>query len=500
MSRRLAISVFLFLFCFTLGAATYYIDYDGGDDSNAGTATGTAWQRHPYMNGFSGSYSHSAGDQFIFKGGVTWPNTCFVMNIVAGGSVGNRDYYGVDDTWYTGASWTRPIFDAEDSAITGGSKNNFVYMSGLSYITFENIKHTRFYWDSTCQTWPDGQMYQIQASTYITWSYCLFDDWSHGSGATQGGGGYGIVGKTSADWNPGTIVEYCTFDGSTTKDSLNAIYGGIETVRHSTFHDLPLGILSMGDDSNHVVHDNTIYNIVDCFDAAAHEDALYFFGGGSCYNNKIYTVVADGMALYLSPSWASNTADLVAYNNIVWDYDAFGNGSITVDGEGGNFTGAVRIFNNTLEGGNSATGPAIRIAPRNYTFTLVVTENNHMITSYATGILEEDYVTTHTKNNNLLQTSAEATAEGYVTGNEFAPTSGGSTIDAGTDESSYFANDILSVSRPKGSTWDIGAYEYNPSIGAKVVMILNQIQIMPIFWALFSVWAYAAVRAINKFL
>lgn len=54
-----------------------------------------------------------------------------------------------------------------------------------------------------------------------------------------------------------------------------------------------------------------------------------------------------------------------------------------------------------------------------------------------------------------------------------------------------------------GTAPNYGAYQGTgeSTIGAsKVVMIFNQIQIMPIFWALFSVWAYAAIRAINKFL
>src|SRR5436190_22352592 len=58
-------------------ATTYYIDYSAGSDSSSGNSKSSPWQRHPFMKGFAGSYSHSAGDRFIFKGGVTWPNACF---------------------------------------------------------------------------------------------------------------------------------------------------------------------------------------------------------------------------------------------------------------------------------------------------------------------------------------------------------------------------------------------------------------------------------------
>lgn len=40
--------------------ATYYIDYTVGLDANNGTAKETPWKRHPYMQGWTGSYNHSA--------------------------------------------------------------------------------------------------------------------------------------------------------------------------------------------------------------------------------------------------------------------------------------------------------------------------------------------------------------------------------------------------------------------------------------------------------
>jgi hypothetical protein len=51
-------------------AATYYIDYSAGSDVNNGTSKTTPWQHAPGMTGFSGRYTHQAGDHFIFKGGV----------------------------------------------------------------------------------------------------------------------------------------------------------------------------------------------------------------------------------------------------------------------------------------------------------------------------------------------------------------------------------------------------------------------------------------------
>src|ERR1051325_4774711 len=96
MRWALQLVVALGLFLGSSNAGTYYIDFASGSDSNSGNLTDAAWKRHPYMKGFSGSYSHSTGDRFIFKGGVTWGSSCFQMQIQASGTSGNPDYYGVD--------------------------------------------------------------------------------------------------------------------------------------------------------------------------------------------------------------------------------------------------------------------------------------------------------------------------------------------------------------------------------------------------------------------
>lgn len=63
-------------------AATYYIDFNGGNDLNNGTSHTSPWKRAPGMNGFVGSCSHQAGDHFIFKGSVTWQASAFQFLIL----------------------------------------------------------------------------------------------------------------------------------------------------------------------------------------------------------------------------------------------------------------------------------------------------------------------------------------------------------------------------------------------------------------------------------
>jgi hypothetical protein len=129
-------------------AATYYIDYNAGDDSNNGKSTSTPWKYSPGMSHFTGSYSHSAGDVFVFKGGVTWAATgsdSTVLTIGNSGGSGNPDIYmGGQQCAKTGSvscnggtAWGigYPVFD-------GGALNGMlgIYASAKSYITLDGFK------------------------------------------------------------------------------------------------------------------------------------------------------------------------------------------------------------------------------------------------------------------------------------------------------------------------------------------------------------------------
>ncbi len=112
---------------------THYIDYINGNDSNTGSKT-SPWKRCPGMVGFSASYTHSAGDTFIFKGGVTWTSSTLPLTISYSGNSTNADTYTVDKTWYNGSSWTQPIFNMEQVKLYA------ITMDGKSYITLNNLR------------------------------------------------------------------------------------------------------------------------------------------------------------------------------------------------------------------------------------------------------------------------------------------------------------------------------------------------------------------------
>ncbi|MFP4016944.1 MAG: hypothetical protein ACLFUI_07905, partial [Halanaerobiales bacterium] len=139
--------IFFFLIIYTCPtqAETYYVDYENGNDANDGLTKSTAWKRHPLMQNFTGSYSHSAGDTYIFKGGVIWPHDCFSFIIDVGGTENNPDIYTVDTGWYSGAEWTRPVFDMEQETLADNPRP--VFITNSDFIVFEGfeVKNQRIY-------------------------------------------------------------------------------------------------------------------------------------------------------------------------------------------------------------------------------------------------------------------------------------------------------------------------------------------------------------------
>ena len=144
---------------------TLYIAANGSDANN-GTSKSTPWVHAPGMPNCTGScaaHTPVAGDKFIFRGGDSWhfgnsgaiPYTGGAWdmhnwngnetNCVYEGVQTGCIYYGVDLTWFTGASWVRPILNADNvpstslvascaHQIAGGVSSNQLTILGTASI------------------------------------------------------------------------------------------------------------------------------------------------------------------------------------------------------------------------------------------------------------------------------------------------------------------------------------------------------------------------------
>jgi len=466
----LALSAFLLLSESAFAQQTYYIDCAAGSDANNGTAKATPWQHAPGMVGRTGSYTHVAGDRFIFKGGVTCPASFFPWTISSSGTSGSRDYYGVDQTWYSGASWARPIFDGERVTTMG----QMITING-SFLTFDNfeIKNHGAAVGTIPVTLYLGGSNNIASYIYIHAHYvssCTAD---------SANGFFGIALRGTNN-----IIDHYTKDGS---DGVPAgtIGGAIGTaggtgntqIRYSTIHDVPNAICcgTYGD-----VFGNTIYNVLTSC-AGTHENAIENLSNAwrlRVYNNLIHDVRV-GVVLLV----CGNT-DI--YNNVFYHN---GPSAIQIDTNcGGEASAHAYVYNNTIEGTNYGAGILGGVNNRSgATLGALTIKNNHGITNAGGAMWSNmNLVTTLDSDSGTssepIMTLAQAAAAGYTytETNPYSPPSGSSpTVGVALSLTSSCGSlpgqcsDKLGVARPTSGPWSAGAYEAPQSTSGKPIAPTN---------------------------
>lgn len=452
-------------------AQTYYIDYATGADSNSGTTKTAPWKRHPYMASWSGGakYTHAAGDQFIFKGGVTWTADAFLMTVKAGGSAAAPDYYGVDETWFAGSQFARPVFDAQ-----GTAKNGMVTIDTASNITIDNIEMR----DVVFTDNEGSGLISIGINPKnILVKNCFLHKWTLAGGIATDDAHGGVIVSTANLPPDGIVVDSTTISNSeysSTKNNGVAIRS-VQTVSNSTINDVPTAILYAGN-----VHDNHIFNIdypKSDFDPAYHTNLIYMAAQSfnppveHIYNNKIHDI-GTGAGVYAEPCFYAQFgyATIHIYNNLIYNAKNSGGGIILVDSENGKGAcGNVYIYQNTLQMPDNAQIGMIRTISNhsgtNKINTLVI-KNNHYIGP--NGEWDTNLANNPSSTNNIQMTNTAANTNGYNLAGSFKPSSSTSpTVNKGLNFTCAACADIdkdfQGVARGEGGAWDVGAYEFTSS-------------------------------------
>ena len=480
----------LFLSPLTASGATYYIDFVNGVDTTNGLTQGNAWKHHPYMQGWTGSYTHSTGDKFIFKGGTTWDHTCLGLSLQAGGNGSAYDYYGVDSTWYSGASWTRPVFDGQyvecntTNNLYGSLVDGFTHQ--VSNVIFDGLEICHIMavsniWSALVFTGGGGDNvlvtncylhgWQLDTTTYPGTNL---------SGAQQDDSHGGVIANF---WSRPTnlVVDHCIIEN--TENTNNSVAStrqngiavrGMKTLRFSKIHDVGAALLGGSD-----VHDNEVYNVdwpVAGFnDPAAygfvngyHANLFYLMGPGRCYNNLVHDYGNGSSPIYVEPNWgaADTNSAIYCYNNVVYGHQS-SQLAFEIDAEGmSGPAGHVYCYNNTVV--NYCSGVAgfhvINRSSSSIQLASLVLINNQVIgTNAALTDAKSSTCASTSSAYDIVQSVETATGQGYVLANKYAPTSlSGSTVGTGTNLTSLnlFITDIMSVGRPFLGAWDIGAYQF----------------------------------------
>lgn len=475
---------------------TYYISQSTGSDSNTSTqaqSKSTPWAHLPGMINCAAncaSYSPVAGDRFILKGGDTWGTASLRVTWRWSGTAANRIYIGVDQTWFAGASWTRPILNCQN---TQCGADNVIWLPA-NYVTFDNIEITG---------WQNGGGGGANGGKLV-WVYGNNDEienfYIHGFSRNTSAAivnSYAITADFSGPGVKGASFHDNVIDGS---DSPNQDFmGGIlhgDKVYNNVIRYVYNGFLGIANDihSNLVEHNyesptgdhcNGIFNF-----APMYGTSIYM------YNNVVRHTSSNGCVNFWINGNNGPNSSIVGYvfNNLLYDLNT-GN-VLNIGAHDAGSYGTYYVFNNTVECGNDNNNcgwPSNWNGGPYYTGNFA---NNHWIAS------SQYYCpvgSTCTFKTELVQGIAQAKNIGYNASGTYAfspANSSSSTVGQGTNVQSYCTSlsaldvgaatacqsdttypeydavnhkVVLRTTNGRGSVWDKGAYQYSSSPVLSVV-------------------------------
>ncbi|MGB7730543.1 MAG: hypothetical protein WBL50_21115, partial [Candidatus Acidiferrum sp.] len=445
------------------------------------------------------------------RGGDTWSGNSIGINWNWGGTSGNPIYIGVDQGWYSGSAWARPIWTCGGAACTGAN-SDFFSIGTKNYNIIDNIEVKGSYETATAHpNFFDGYG-----------SNNIFENiYAHGWVTTIA---TGIVSQVFSGLNSGTndVLRYNVVDGSdTAQTSMFAVHYGAPIAYGNVMRYIGTGLDGCGD----IWHDNLFEYMTN---VQGHQDA--YLHTGSCtgttylvYNNVLrHTLFAGsgGAGHY----WLNGLGNCGAigtpltncigyfFNNLA--YDNLPGNMVNLGGHFAVNYGTIYVFNNTIECGTDSTpgdcaigdnGNAQGGHPSHGTMAINAI-NNHWIAADRSSVLccngpagsgsrGSCYSFTCSESNGLYQTVKTAKKKGYISASTYAfqPTqSNGSTVGTGAslnslctavsaidaDAGAACKNDTsyacaynstnhtvicptrTAVTRPTGA-WDVGAYQFN---------------------------------------
>jgi hypothetical protein len=539
MKKLLCILAF-FAFATASHATTYYVAASGLD-SNSGTSKTTPWLHAPGMStctSVCASTTINAGDSIIFRGGDTWhfgnsslsPFAGFqngAWNMSFNGTTTNCKlnpastivttscvYIGVDMTWYSGGSWTRPILNMDNPTSTSSPSSCSYQDDGKNqifvgnYIIMDNFEVLGYCWNTTN---PSGSVFNF-GSNYDEFRNIYVHGWTEGTGCSGTGNDCDEYAAFSGLSSSSTYsrIDYCVIDGSdsTFFPHLNAS-GNVFNVGGEIDHNY-VGYASNGMkyDASYSVHDNIFHLMFEPNVGGTHGNIMEWspatggYPSSTYFYNNLMNTTNEGEGIDMYPGSASSSKYAYVFNNISYLYrvqysSGYVNGTdgsncYMTEGDATGGPGLTYHFNNTTDSPCAWVGE--RGSPS------ITGQNNHLIGYTAfTGSASTTFASTGSTSgtvtdngNEVIQTESVANGQGYVPGNNYAPTSSGNaTVHAGANLSSLCSGmdnaeaatactygyagvtynsttHTVTANTPnaRGTTWDAGAYQFSGSSGA----------------------------------
>jgi hypothetical protein len=434
----------------------------------------------PTCTGNCAAHTPVPGDAYIMRGGDTWGSANFTITWTVSGTQANPIYIGVDTNWFSGASWNRPIWNAQQQTL-----GNFFY-GNASWWIVDNIELTGVFWTGTAATLAGtngvtscGKNTMFENSYEHGWSWTT--PWANTNGPAPNAGGSSAMFEIGegcdqgANGSVGVTMRYNILDGSDTADKTAGVItqGAPMAIPIAYGNYSTWGTWGALDGCGDNWHDNVALNIGipvnhNVSGASFHQNGFKHLGACNqtnifSYNNVVQNQVVwvngSGMVKYWFNGacgnytmWAFN--DLIS-NVVAGNVTDFGNQRHSVCSNG-----TLYLFNSTFEcGTDTANGGGCTYGngqPAGGTMTLN-TSNIHWIGSGGTSICIQlcpggGFSINETAP--LYQNVAQANAQGYSSTSTFAwqpSLSSGGTVGTGVNNAAL-CNTIAAIDSFAGAS------------------------------------------------
>jgi hypothetical protein len=451
----------------SLGVKNCYYVAASGSDSNSGTSEGSPWLHAPQMPNCSSNCATvqsggvPPGTGIILRGGDTWhfgnsgasPYTGGSWNFNSGqtpdGTSANPIYAGVDQSWFSGGAWTRPILNGDNPLSTSavgscayqiGSVNEFIILDARKYIIVDNFELTGLCQQKVGQPGHYDVYFSYGSAggpVYFLNNYVHGDTHvpfagSNGSPSCTGSNVCFNISVFEGSASGGEIVAKNVIDMSDSEPvGTGLCKGGFANVSYNVFL-YTSQCITVG---MHLFHDNLYGN----FYENGHSNVLESnnvadaSGTNAVYNNVFFQLETAGPAhggVALWPSPPVGTTDYF-FNNLMY---AVGQMEVFNVGQNGLNQGAIVVFNNTFQI-NSGQG-FIFGCQSHYVHPFTAVNNLYIVdgTAYSTPCSGLSDVT------NLSMSNSTAKSKGFTASQNYAysPTSSSSpTAGTGTNNATF---------------------------------------------------------------